>query len=397
MTHLKDEKAWLISEPGAHTPHIPSFFAIELEYVANEFVDADCPCDACDGRALKGTTLYRMIDDGRGPGCERFALCPTCMHLSATTRARPPAAQAAEPEPELGEEDAPEEAPQTGEPDQPQPRKVSADDLRLAPNPAPGIRLRTDPGGSYSECTDCHGHVAPGSPLYCDIDDEAPVIRLYALCDSCWTRTRERTYDEYSTDVWTDAEPPKCRKCGCTDDDCGQCIDKTGAPCTWVETNLCSACAGPTAAQPNAPKLSRNQIAHCLGLLGCTVPADDEMAKDLLLIELRKMMERGMKNVTKAARDIERLAKREPPPTDPNRPDTLKPGDCFSMDPDGRVRLLEPLSAQEAYDKKVEAMLARMRADIAAKRRRLLWAWRAFYVSAISIGVATIWYLQARS
>jgi hypothetical protein len=34
-----------------------------------------------------------------------------------------------------------------------------------------------------------------------------------------------------------------CRKCGCTDDDCSQCIEKTGQPCYWVEQDLCSACA----------------------------------------------------------------------------------------------------------------------------------------------------------
>ena len=40
--------------------------------------------------------------------------------------------------------------------------------------------------------------------------------------------------------------PRRCRACGCTDDDCSQCIEKTGQPCFWVEANLCSACvAGP--------------------------------------------------------------------------------------------------------------------------------------------------------
>lgn len=34
----------------------------------------------------------------------------------------------------------------------------------------------------------------------------------------------------------------KCRVCGCTDDDCSQCIEKTGKPCFWVELDLCSAC-----------------------------------------------------------------------------------------------------------------------------------------------------------
>lgn len=34
----------------------------------------------------------------------------------------------------------------------------------------------------------------------------------------------------------------KCRICGCTEDDCTQCIIKTGQPCWWVEKDLCSAC-----------------------------------------------------------------------------------------------------------------------------------------------------------
>lgn len=33
-----------------------------------------------------------------------------------------------------------------------------------------------------------------------------------------------------------------CRVCGCTEDDCSQCIEKTGEPCSWVEDDLCSAC-----------------------------------------------------------------------------------------------------------------------------------------------------------
>lgn len=33
-----------------------------------------------------------------------------------------------------------------------------------------------------------------------------------------------------------------CHSCGCTDDDCRQCIEKTGEPCSWVEPDLCSAC-----------------------------------------------------------------------------------------------------------------------------------------------------------
>jgi hypothetical protein len=34
-----------------------------------------------------------------------------------------------------------------------------------------------------------------------------------------------------------------CRVCGCTDDDCSGCVERTGEPCYWVESDLCSACA----------------------------------------------------------------------------------------------------------------------------------------------------------
>ncbi len=37
-----------------------------------------------------------------------------------------------------------------------------------------------------------------------------------------------------------------CRICGCTDDDCGACIERTGMACYWVEPDLCSACVNAT-------------------------------------------------------------------------------------------------------------------------------------------------------
>ena len=52
-----------------------------------------------------------------------------------------------------------------------------------------------------------------------------------------------RTYEEPSVDV-----ERKCRVCGCTDDDCSQCIEDTGAPCCWIEWDLCSACHEPVLA-----------------------------------------------------------------------------------------------------------------------------------------------------
>lgn len=33
-----------------------------------------------------------------------------------------------------------------------------------------------------------------------------------------------------------------CRECGCTDDDCSGCVERTGQACSWVQADLCSAC-----------------------------------------------------------------------------------------------------------------------------------------------------------
>lgn len=36
-----------------------------------------------------------------------------------------------------------------------------------------------------------------------------------------------------------------CRVCGCTDDDCLGCIERTGEACWWIDDDLCSACQEP--------------------------------------------------------------------------------------------------------------------------------------------------------
>lgn len=43
----------------------------------------------------------------------------------------------------------------------------------------------------------------------------------------------------------------RCRVCGCSDYSCGRCVERTGDACTWVEDDLCSACA-PRPADPTA-------------------------------------------------------------------------------------------------------------------------------------------------
>lgn len=37
-------------------------------------------------------------------------------------------------------------------------------------------------------------------------------------------------------------EGRRCRSCGCIDEDCSKCIERTGERCWWVKDDLCSAC-----------------------------------------------------------------------------------------------------------------------------------------------------------
>lgn len=62
----------------------------------------------------------------------------------------------------------------------------------------------------------------------------------------------EAIYDEVVAE-----EARTCRVCGCTQDDCSQCVEAPGEPCHWVEDDLCSRCA----AEAKAPKNARGKKA----------------------------------------------------------------------------------------------------------------------------------------
>jgi ParB family transcriptional regulator, chromosome partitioning protein len=64
-----------------------------------------------------------------------------------------------------------------------------------------------------------------------------------------------------------DPDVRACRVCGCTEDDCRQCVEKTGEPCHWVEDDLCSACVEEDTAGPPWTYLVRNQKGLPLYLL----------------------------------------------------------------------------------------------------------------------------------
>jgi len=67
-----------------------------------------------------------------------------------------------------------------------------------------------------------------------------PLTAMYSLLD----RVLDHSEREHKTALGIrDKIKRKCRVCGCTDDDCRNCIERTGEPCYWVEEDLCSACA----------------------------------------------------------------------------------------------------------------------------------------------------------
>ena len=60
------------------------------------------------------------------------------------------------------------------------------------------------------------------------------------LYENCCDRTK--THLDWKPELKALIGEQTCRVCGCTEDDCRQCIAKTGVPCHWVEEDLCSAC-----------------------------------------------------------------------------------------------------------------------------------------------------------
>ncbi len=63
-----------------------------------------------------------------------------------------------------------------------------------------------------------------------------------------WKEVLLKAVKEFEVGSWKPedrsqkAEIQRCRVCGCTEDDCHQCIEKTGEPCYWIDDDLCSAC-----------------------------------------------------------------------------------------------------------------------------------------------------------
>ena len=67
-------------------------------------------------------------------------------------------------------------------------------------------------------------------------------------CEPCVTaRTVLEVVSWWGERIAKGLDEVPCRVCGCTDDDCSACVERTGVPCYWVERDLCSACTIPAA------------------------------------------------------------------------------------------------------------------------------------------------------
>lgn len=49
----------------------------------------------------------------------------------------------------------------------------------------------------------------------------------------------------------------RCRSCGCTDEDCSGCVERTGEPCRWIAPQLCSACGPMELTRAGVAELAR--------------------------------------------------------------------------------------------------------------------------------------------
>jgi hypothetical protein len=46
----------------------------------------------------------------------------------------------------------------------------------------------------------------------------------------------------------------QCAVCDCTENDCSQCVERTGEPCYWAREGVCSACADRMVPHPRAAR-----------------------------------------------------------------------------------------------------------------------------------------------
>ncbi len=99
---------------------------------------------------------------------------------------------------------------------------------------------------AYKKAVDWQNIFKAGIKFH-DTPTEMQLGVLKAFCDEMgqYQAGLSEDFNEFTSELNALFAGPEraCRKCGCTDDNCQQCIERTGQPCLWVEEDLCSACA----------------------------------------------------------------------------------------------------------------------------------------------------------
>ena len=114
-------------------------------------------------------------------------------------------------------------------------------------------RARTGRGGSGSPCVRAATETVEtdhGPFAFCRLHRGVLGTRGGITLDdgSCIANQGQRGYCWYpdarvGVAQTAEASVRSCRVCGRTEDDCSECVARTGEPCRWVGADLCSACA----------------------------------------------------------------------------------------------------------------------------------------------------------
>lgn len=113
----------------------------------------------------------------------------------------------------------------------------------------PSVRLALEIDGRAKGKPDAVGrhHTVAGARRDCEKNNAAVALGWRILRFPATDKANARAWVRLVQEVLV-ALPlvlDQCAVCGCTEEDCSQCVEKTGEPCSWVQPGLCSACVGP--------------------------------------------------------------------------------------------------------------------------------------------------------
>ena len=77
-----------------------------------------------------------------------------------------------------------------------------------------------------------------------------------------------------------------CRVCGCIEDDCSNCMRRTGVACSWIESDLCSAC-GPHRTLITELRNQRDEARMLARILAHSFEHDSRPPRDVVTNSLK--------------------------------------------------------------------------------------------------------------